>query len=150
MVEYKSYARELKLVAEPAKDYHNIKITKSRDAADFARNFYHSDITIYESFFIILLNRANNTIGHAKISQGGVVGTVIDVKIIAKYAVESLACGMILVHNHPSGNERPSDADISLTRTIKNALMIFDVAVCDHIILTENEHYSLADNGQLY
>ena len=75
--------------------------------------------TIYESVFILLLNRHNNTIGYAKISQGGVTGTVIDVKIIAKYIIDSLASGLILAHNHPSGNTRASSEDINITNKVK-------------------------------
>jgi len=95
------------------------------------------------------LDRANNTAGFAKISQGGTAGTVVDIKIIAKYAVESLSSSVIICHNHPSGNITPSEADINITKKIKDALLLFDIKLTDHIILSENNYYSFADNGDL-
>ena len=130
-------------------DYNSIKIKGSKDCEVQIRKFYYDDIGIYESFFILLLNRANNTIGHAKISQGGIVGTVVDVRIIAKYCVESLCSSVVLSHNHPSGNLKPSEADIRITKQVKDALKLFDVVVLDHIILTEDSYYSFADEGTL-
>lgn len=130
-------------------DFPRVKITSSRDAADFIRQFYSDDIEIYESFFLLLLNRANVTIGYAKISQGGITGTVVDIKIIAKYAVDSLASGVILSHNHPSGNLAPSQADEKFTKQAINALQLLEVKVVDHVILTADNYYSFMDNGQI-
>jgi DNA repair protein RadC len=123
------------------------KIVSSESAYNFIKQFYSDDIEIYESFFILLVNRANKTIGYAKISQGGIVGTVVDVKIIAKYAVESLASGIILAHNHPSGALYPSAEDKACTKKIVSALQFLDVTVLDHIIVTNEGYYSLQDNG---
>ena len=89
------------------------------------------------------------TTGFAKISQGGTAGTVVDIKIIAKYAVDSLSPKVIICHNHPSGNKQPSDADLNTTRRIKDALLLLDIKLIDHIIITENDFYSFADNGNL-
>ena len=125
------------------------KITTSESASNVIRQFYFDDINIYESFFILLLNRANITTGFAKISQGGTAGTVVDIKIIAKYAVDSLSPNIIICHNHPSGNKQPSDADLNITRKIKDALLLLDIQLIDHIIITENDFYSFADNGNL-
>ena len=125
------------------------KITSSESASKVIRQFYFDDINIYESFFILLLNRANTTTGFAKISQGGTAGTVVDIKIIAKYAVESLSSAVIICHNHPSGNKQPSEADINITKKIKDALLLLDIKLIDHIIITENDLYSFADNGDL-
>ena len=130
-------------------DIQKTKVTTSESASNVIRKFYFDDINIYESFFILLLNRANNTTGFAKISQGGTAGTVVDIKIIAKYAVESLSSAVIICHNHPSGDKRPSDADLNITRRIKDALLLLDVKLIDHIIITENDFYSFADNGNL-
>lgn len=135
---------DLRKVSE---DFPRAKITSSDDSQKYIRQFYSDDIEVYESFFILLLNRANNTIGYAKISQGGIVGTVIDVRIIAKYAVESLSTSVILAHNHPSGNLFPSDADHQITQIIKDTLKIFDCQTLDHIILTAESYFSFADNG---
>jgi DNA repair protein RadC len=131
-------------------NFPNEEIQSSKNSADFIRNFYSDDIEIFESFFILLLNRANKTIGYAKISQGGITGTVVDIKLVAKYAVDSLASGVILAHNHPSGNVQPSQADKDITSKIIKGLDILDVKVLDHVILTANEYYSFADKGLLY
>lgn len=125
-------------------------ITSSRISADLIRKFYSDDIGIFESFFILLLNRANVTTGYAKISQGGVAGTVVDIRIICKYAVEALASGVIIAHNHPSGLLKPSPPDLELTTRVKKALDIFQINLLDHIILSETGYYSFADEGQLY
>lgn len=125
------------------------KITSSKKSFEFISQFYGDDIEIFESFFILLLNNSNNTIGYAKISQGGITGTVVDVRLVAKYAVESLAVGVILAHNHPSGKLEASEADKETTKKIKNALRTLDIQVLDHIILTTNGYYSFADEGIL-
>jgi len=149
MKEYKTSAIEYTLKANKNSDFNKVKIQSAEDAKNYAHNFYFDDIEIYESMFIMLLNRQNNTIGYAKISQGGVAGTVVDKKIIAKYAVESLASAVIMVHNHPSGNRHPSEADKKVTQDVKEALKLLDVDLLDHIILTPcNEFYtSLANDG---
>ncbi len=126
------------------------QITSSADAYNVIRQFWHDDIEIYESFFILLLNRANKTIGWAKISQGGITGTVVDVKILAKYVIDSLASGVILAHNHPSGNLKPSDSDIELTKKVREALKNLDTYLMDHLILTpEGKYTSLTEEGYL-
>jgi DNA repair protein RadC len=125
------------------------KVTTSESASNVIRKFYFDDINIYESFFILLLNSQNNTTGFAKISQGGTAGTVVDIKIIAKYVVDSLSSAVIICHNHPSGNIKPSEADINITKKIKDALLLLDTSLTDHIILSENDFYSFADNGDL-
>lgn len=131
-------------------NFPNAKINSSKDAAEFIRQFYGDDIEIFESFFLLLLNRANNTIGYAKISQGGVAGTYVDIKIIAKYAVDSLASGVILAHNHPSGNLNPSNADRQITCRAIEALGLLDIKVLEHIILTADGYYSFADNSEIF
>lgn len=125
------------------------KITSSDKAYEFIKQFYNEDIEIFESSFILLLNNANQTIGYAKISQGGITGTVVDVRLIAKYAVESLCIGVILAHNHPSGNLKPSQADINITEKTKKALSLLDINLLDHLILTSDSFYSLSDNGHM-
>ena len=145
---YKSKISEFSLKYTKT-DIQKTKVTTSESASNVIRKFYFDDINIYESFFILLLNRANNTTGFAKISQGGTAGTVVDIKIIAKYAVDSLSPNVIICHNHPSGDKRPSDADLNITRRIKDALLLLDIKLIDHIIITENDFYSFADNGDL-
>jgi DNA repair protein RadC len=128
-------------------DFDRVQITNSKDVESYVRQFYFDDIGIYESFFIILLDRANKVKVYVKISQGGIAGTVVDPLIVAKYVVDSLAKGVILCHNHPSGNLTPSQQDIAMTNKIKSGLAFFDVNVIEHLILTEDYFYSFADNG---
>lgn len=125
------------------------KIEGSKDANEFIRQFFNEDIEIFESCFILLLNNANKTIAYAKISQGGVTGTVVDVRIVAKYAVESLATGVILAHNHPSGSLIPSTPDRNITEKVKNGLNILDIKLIDHLILTKDSYFSFADESLL-
>jgi len=130
-------------------DFPQKLITSSESAADFIKTFYNDDIEIFESCFLLLMNQSNKTIGYAKISQGGITGTVVDVRLIAKYAVESLATSIILAHNHPSGSLSPSNADIALTERVKRAMEILDIRLLDHLILTKDKYYSLSDNGRM-
>lgn len=145
----KKLTREFILKAVSDNSQPAVKVKNSQDAADYARAFYADDIDIYESAFIILLNRAHNTIGWAKISQGGVAGTIVDIKIVCKYAIDSLASGVIFVHNHPSGNLNPSVQDMQLAKRLKEALKILDVCLLDSIIITSESNYSMADNGNI-
>lgn len=148
MKEYKAKSISFTLKAEKM-DFNQVKITNSMDAANFARQFYFDDIEIFESSFIILLNNANNTIGFAKIGQGGVCGTVVDKMIICKYAVDSLAKSVILVHNHPSGNLKPSRVDDLLTNEVGLALEMVGSRLTDHVILSNSGYYSYSDEGKI-
>lgn len=139
---------EYKLKAE-IQDFPIEKILKAEDAYNYAKKFFFDDINIYESTFVILLNRVHNTLGYAKISQGGVNCTIVDKRIVAKYAVESLASGVILVHNHPSGNIKPSREDDRLTSEVQSCLSLFEVKLIDHLVITENGYYSYNDEGRL-
>lgn len=103
----------------------------------------------YEEFWILLLNRANQVIKKVKISAGGVAGTVADPKLIFKQALEHLASAIILVHNHPSGNLRPSQADIQLTRKLVQGGKLLEISVLDHLIFTDTAYYSFADEGMM-
>jgi DNA repair protein RadC len=122
-----------------------IIVKMSRDIFDLMKP-YLTDL-VHEEFWAIYLNRANVVIAKEKISQGGISGTVTDVRIVMKKAIECLASGIILCHNHPSGNLNPSDSDISITKKIFDSGAILDVQVMDHIIISENDYYSMADNG---
>jgi DNA repair protein RadC len=103
----------------------------------------------HEAFWIILLNRANRLISKQLVSQGGVSGTVADPKIIFKFALDSLASGIVLAHNHPSGNLKASEADISLTRKVIEAGKLLDIQVLDHLIFAGQSYLSFADEGLL-
>lgn len=101
----------------------------------------------HEEFWITLLNRANKVRHRFNISKGGLTGTVIDVRLIMKKALENNASSLILCHNHPSGNTNPSDADIQITKKLKDAGKLMDIPVLDHLIVTENGYFSFADEG---
>lgn len=142
--------KEYKIVPVKGNNIEKKKITTSGEAFNVIKNLWHDDIEIYESFFILLLNRANDTIGWAKISQGGIVGTYVDKKIICKYVVDSLASGIILAHNHPSGSMIASKEDLNVTKDLKDCLKVFDCKVYDHLILTpDGRYYSMADQGDI-
>lgn len=130
-------------------DFPRIKIQSSEAAANFIRRFYTGDIDIFESAFVLLLNSQNMSIGYAKLSQGGIQGTVMDPRLVAHYAVKCLASAVIIAHNHPSGALKPSEADLNLTKKINSGLDLLDIKLLDHVILTGEGFYSLAVNGQL-
>ncbi|MBI4649472.1 MAG: DNA repair protein RadC [Bacteroidia bacterium] len=101
----------------------------------------------YEEFWILLLNRANKVVHKSRISQGGVSGTVIDVKLIIKMAIDKLSNAIILCHNHPSGNYEPSDLDIKITKQINEAARFMEISLLDHVIIAGDVYYSFADQG---
>lgn len=103
----------------------------------------------HEEFWVLLLNRANRVTKKCQISQGGVAGTVADPKIIFKLALEELASGIILAHNHPSGNLSASQTDIDLTKKLKEGGKLLEIQVLDHIILAGQKYFSFADEGMI-
>lgn len=123
------------------------KITSSADAYNLIQPVLGDEKV--EEFWVIYLNRSNRVIEKIKISQGGVTGTVTDVKIILKHGVELLASSIILCHNHPSGNIQPSNADVLITEKIKEAANFLDIQVLDHLIISANSYFSFADEGKL-
>jgi DNA repair protein RadC len=124
-----------------------IKIGSSKNAYE-AINDVLSDLP-HEEFWVLYLNRKNEIIKRENISKGGVTGTVADGKIIFKNAVNLLASSVILCHNHPSGNLSPSQADIQLTKKMKEIGVIMDTPVIDHIIVGNNNYFSFADENLL-
>ncbi len=123
------------------------QITSSKDVSDiFGQKL--GDLP-YEEFWLLILNRANKIIELKKISAGGVSGTVTDVKIILKAAIEKTASGIIVCHNHPSGNIKPSNSDINLTKKLKSACELVDITLLDHVIVSFSDFYSFADEGML-
>lgn len=99
----------------------------------------------YEEFWLIMLNRANKIIEMKRISSGGVSGTVTDIKIILKTALEKTASSIVVCHNHPSGNIQPSNSDINLTKKLKSACELLDISFIDHLIVSFKKYYSFAD-----
>ncbi|MBR2492488.1 MAG: DNA repair protein RadC [Paludibacteraceae bacterium] len=121
-----------------------------KSSTSVAEEFYPimSDLT-HEEFWVLLLNKANKQIGKYKISSGGISSTIVDSRIILKYAIENLASNVVLVHNHPSGSLSPSRDDIELTKKIIIGCKALDIIVLDHIIIGQNKYYSFSDEGLL-
>lgn len=122
-------------------------IRSSNDIAEYLR--VHIKDFSYEVFAVLFLNKANKINHFEIISRGGITGTVADPRIILKKALEEDATSIVLCHNHPSGNLKPSRADEDLTFKIKEASRFFDIVVLDHIIVSEEGYYSFADEGVL-
>lgn len=101
----------------------------------------------HEECWILYLNRANRIISKERLSSGGISATVMDTRIIIKKAVQKLASGIILVHNHPSGNPYPGEMDKRQTRLLKDAARLLDISLLDHVIIAGNNYYSFADRG---
>lgn len=122
------------------------KICSSRDIYELMKP--HLMDLPHEEFWVVLLNRANVVLKKTIISTGGISGTVADPKLIFKTALENLASAIILVHNHPSGNAKPSDADVLLTRKLREAGTMLEIPVLDHLIFTDSSYYSFVDEGR--
>lgn len=123
------------------------KISSSRDVFELMQPLL-GDIG-HEEFHVVYLSNSNKVMRTEAISRGGITGTVADIRLIMKAALEAGATSIILCHNHPSGNKSPSQADISLTKKVKQAGEIMDIKVLDHVIVTLKEYYSFADEGRL-
>nr|WP_294899653.1 JAB domain-containing protein [uncultured Pedobacter sp.] len=124
------------------------QVTSSKQTFDILNSHWDKDIIeLQEQFKIILLNRANRVIGIYEVSNGGMSGTIADPKLIFSTALKACASSIILSHNHPSGNLKPSDADIRLTKKINAGGELLDVTVLDHVIMTAEGYFSFADEG---
>jgi DNA repair protein RadC len=122
-------------------------INASKDAFDYFQPML-GDLG-HEEFWVMLLDRGNKIQDTFRISQGGISGTVIDVRIILKPALEKQSSNIILCHNHPSGTLHPSQADKQITAKIKDAAKLMDISVLDHVIIGQNKYFSFADEGLL-
>ena len=144
---------ELKVSYHPKLDVGQLRIISSpKDAYDFIYSFFPEDtIALQEHFIVAYLNRANRLIGVYHSSIGGVSNTVSVSRLILGTALKVVASGLILAHNHPSGNLSPSGNDLELTRKIKNAGKLMDVTLHDHLIVVpeENKYYSVADDEHI-
>ena len=128
-----------------------VRITNAQDAFSILYPLYDKNTIEYqEQFFLLLLNRANIVLGWVKLSSGGTTGTVVDPKVIFGIALQTNASGIILSHNHPSGNIQPSTSDINITKRILSSGELLDVHLLDHLIITPDEkYYSFSDNGNM-
>jgi DNA repair protein RadC len=124
-----------------------VKVSCSKDAENIFRHIWNHDINYRESFYALYLNRANRVLGYHLISFGGISGTVVDAKCIYQAALKASAINLILAHNHPSGNGDPSDADIKITKKLKDAGKLLDITLLDHLILLPEGYTSMAGEG---
>jgi len=126
------------------------KISTSRDAFTILKeNWDESKIEFVEQFKVMLTNRAQKVLGIMEVSTGGVSGTVADPKVIFAAAIKASASGFILAHNHPSGNLTPSQADIELTKKMKEGGKLLEIQLLDHLIVTTEGYYSFTDEGHI-
>jgi len=121
-------------------------IASSRDAVEvFRAHFDAEEMDYRESFFALYLNQANKVLGIKKISECGISSTLVDVRIVMQAALLCNATAMIVAHNHPSGNLKPSSADIQMTSQIKEAGKVLNISLLDHVILTSDSYFSFVD-----
>ncbi|MBL7914757.1 MAG: JAB domain-containing protein [Bacteroidia bacterium] len=145
-----STLREIKVsYTSKVKVADRIKITSSKDACELFRKIWSDYLEIREEFNILLLNRANHVLGWFNVSIGGKSGTLIDPKLIFSVALKCNACGIILCHNHPSGNLNPSSPDLELTKKIKAGGDLLEIRILDHLIISTECYHSMADEGIL-
>ena len=134
------------------KNFKGATVRDSQTAFESVLEAYRKDdaqLEMKEYFYVIYLNRANEVIGYYRLSEGGVSGTIVDIRIAFSVALKSIASGIILVHNHPSQNLKPSLPDKRITEKFREAGELLEVRVLDHIIISSTEFYSFADNGLL-
>ena len=124
-----------------------LKITSSQTVFDIMQPLLGS--LEHEEFWVLYLNNSNSVLYKLQVSKGGITGTVVDVRLILKKAIELVAVAIILVHNHPSGNMRPSDADRHVTQKLKKGASTLEIKVLDHLIVTEKTYFSFADENML-
>lgn len=140
---YLAYKSNVKPSARP-------KVNKSKDAYEiFLENWDSTRIELCEQFKVLLLNRANKAIGIFEVSSGSLTGTIADPKLVFASALKANACGLIIAHNHPSGNLKPSTPDIDLTRRIREGGKLLEIPLLDHLIITTEGYFSFSDEGIL-
>lgn len=126
------------------------KVTHSKDVADFIRRtFKAGTLELQESFITLYLNTANEILGYYNHTVGGINATLADRRLILATALASASVGIIVSHNHPSGNLAPSEADIQLTRRLRDGAATLDIQLLDHVIISKKGYYSFADEGML-
>jgi DNA repair protein RadC len=139
-----SYSSKIKNSERP-------RLNSSRDVFKvFSETWNPDTIELLEQFKVLLLNRGNRVIGLFEVSSGGVSGTIADPKLIFGTALKACASAIVLAHNHPSGNLKPSQADISLTKKINEGGRLLDIDVLDHLIITTEGYYSFGDERMMF
>ena len=127
---------------------HFKQVRSSADAYKFIRDVMFKDLEIQEHFIVLFMDHSNTITGYYRHTKGTINSTNVDIEVILAVAIKTLSKAMIVSHNHPSGNKRPSEADKRMTKQLKQAASIFGISLLDHIIATKDGHYSCADNGE--
>ncbi len=126
------------------------KIENSRKSFELMLNDWNENtLQMQEEVKLLLLNRSNKVLGVYCLAKGGISGCIVDVRIILSVALKSLATGIILVHNHPSGNLKPSQDDLKITQKLKESCKLLDITLLDHLIITKDSYFSFVDEGLL-
>ena len=126
------------------------KIYSSEDAYEVLLSTYREGTICYKEYFkVLFLNQASQILGYTLISEGGITDTTVDVRVILQAALLTNSVAIILAHNHPSGNLKPSRQDMEITKQVRETAQIMRIRVLDHIILSDTEYYSFADEGML-
>ena len=126
------------------------KVISSEDAYKYLLPTYREGTICYKEYFkVLFLNQANQVLGYTLISEGGITETSVDVRVILQAALLTNSVALVLAHNHPSGNLKPSRQDMEITKQVKDAAQIMRIQILDHIILTDTGYYSFADEGEL-
>lgn len=137
-------------VSYSTKNIQKEKITSSDKAyCIFFKSWSKKTIELQEEFKVMMLNNSNEVLGIYSMSKGGTTGTVVDIRLIFAVALKCNATAIILAHNHPSGKLKPSDADLTITRKIRSGADILEVKLLDHLIITKNGFYSMAEDGKI-
>lgn len=140
---------EVELVYRSVRTCERNRVATSTEAVEVLRPYFAEQMETRELFYLLMMDRGLRVRSVYQVSSGGVSGTVADPKMIFAAALKCLASVIIVAHNHPSGQLRPSEEDIRLTRKLHQAAQFLDIALYDHVILTREGHYSFADNGLL-
>ena len=127
-----------------------LKVASSRDVYELVLTLWnHDTIYLFEEFLCLYLDRKNSVIGYRFMCRGSSTGTVVDLRLILALALNVSACGIILAHNHPSGNLKPSNEDLRITKKIQESSIVMDIKLLDHLIISTESYYSFSDEGNL-
>ena len=125
-----------------------VTITSPEKMVEVMRSIFDADTILWtEEVIMVCLNRANDVVGYYKVSSGGFSGTVLDPRVVMTIALNNASSSIILAHNHPSGNLKPSEGDKAITEKIKNACAFFDMKLLDHLIITDESYFSFNEGG---
>ena len=126
----------------------DMSVKNSKKSFELMLNEWEQEtLQMQEEVKILLLNRSNKVLGIYSLAKGGLTSCIVDFRIILSIALKTLATGIILFHNHPSGNLKPSKADLDITKKLKNSCDLLDISLLDHLIITKDNYFSFADEG---